>query len=126
VSMEPGARHRLEAHENSVLLVTITGKGPLADVAEDEVEELNLRNVPRPLRHPLIFAKFDALPIGGSMRLLNHHDPIPLNRQFETIRPEQVLWEYEERGPNLFRIRITRIAPPTASDAPLRAPAQRV
>ncbi len=126
VSMEPGARHTLEAHEDSVLLVTVTSMGQLADVAADSVEELDLRNVPRPLRHSLIFAKFDALPIGGSMRLLNDHDPIPLNRQFETIRPEQAMWEYEERGPNLFRIRITRIAPPAASDRPLAAPVQQV
>jgi uncharacterized protein (DUF2249 family) len=126
VSMEPGARHRVEAHEDSVLLVTITGMGLIADVAANSVEELDLRNVPRPLRHPLIFAKFDALPIGSSMRLLNDHDPIPLSRQLETIRPEQALWEYEERGPNLFRIRITRIAPPSAADTPLSAPAQQV
>lgn len=125
VSMEPGARHRLEAHEDSVLLVTITEMEQLADLAES-VEELDLRNVPRPLRHPLIFTKFDALPIGGSMRLLNDHDPIPLNRQFETIRPEQALWEYEERGPSLFRIRITRVGPAAASDQPLSAPGQQV
>ena len=126
VSMEPGARHRLEAHEDSVLLVTITDMGQLADMAADSVEELDLRNVPRPLRHPLIFAKFDALPIGGSMRLLNDHDPIPLNHQLETIRPEQALWEYEERGPGLFRIRITRVGPAAASDRPLSAPGQQV
>lgn len=126
VSMEPSAKHRVEAHEDSVLLVTVTGIGQPADVSKDGVEDLDIREVPRPLRHPMIFAKFDALAIGASLRLINDHDPIPLNRQFETIRPEQALWEYEERRPGMFRIRITRVGPPSPSDSPLRAPEQQV
>ena len=60
----------------------------------------------------MIFAKFDALAPGASLRLLNDHDPIPLNRQFEMIRPGQAFWEYIERGPSLFRIRICKLASP--------------
>ena len=109
VSVEAGAPHRVEAHEDSALLVLATGK---ADAPADDSEELDLREIPRPQRHSLIFAKFDALAVGGSLRLLNDHDPIPLNRQFDNIRPGQALWEYIVRGPSLFRIRIRRIAPP--------------
>ena len=126
VSMEPSAKHRVEAHMDSVLLVTVTGIRQSGDVARDGVEELDIREVPRPLRHPMIFAKFDALPVGGALRLINDHDPVPLNRQFEMIRPGQLLWEYEERGPQLFRIRITRVAPPSSADTPLSAPAEKV
>src|ERR1017187_10729704 len=85
VSVEAGAPHRVEAHEDSALLVLATGK---ADTPVDDSEELDLREIPRPQRHPLIFAKFDALAVGGSLRLLNDHDPVPLNRQFDNIRPE--------------------------------------
>ncbi|MEO6924608.1 MAG: DUF2249 domain-containing protein, partial [Bryocella sp.] len=75
----------------------------------DTSDEIDLRNVPRPLRHPMIFAKFDSLAPGQSFRLLNDHDPIPLNRQFDTNRPGQAVWEYTERGPDIFRIRISKI-----------------
>jgi uncharacterized protein (DUF2249 family) len=122
VSVEAGAPRRVEAHEDSALLILATGK---ADTPVDDSEELDLREIPRPQRHPLIFAKFDALAVGGSFRLLNDHDPVPLNRQFDNVRPGQALWEYIVRGPSLFRIRIRRIAPPTATDVSLGIPFQR-
>ena len=109
VSVEARAPHRVEAHEDSALLVLATGN---ADAQVDDSEELDLREIPRPQRHPLIFAKFDALAVGGSLQLLNDHDPVPLNRQFDNIRPGQALWEYIVRGPSLFRIRIRRISAP--------------
>jgi len=122
VSVEARTPHRVEAHEDSALLVLATGN---ADAQVDDSEELDLREIPRPQRHPLIFAKFDALAVGGSLQLLNDHDPVPLNRQFDNIRPGQALWEYIVRGPSLFRIRIRRIsAPPSSADVSLGAPIQ--
>ena len=128
VSIEAGALHKVEAHEDSALFVLATGGGKTETPATklDKSEELDLREVPRPLRHPMIFSRFDALSVGESFRLLNDHDPIPLNRQFESIRPGQALWEYTERGPELFRIRIRRIAPSAATDVPLAAPPQTI
>lgn len=113
VSIAAGAKHRVHAHEDSVLLVLATGAKATGELPEELSEELDLREVPRPQRHPMIFAKFDALVPGASLRLLNDHDPIPLNRQFETIRPGQALWEYIERGPSLFRIRIRKVVSPS-------------
>lgn len=127
VSLTAGAKHHVDAIEDSVLLVLATGvQAADAALPVDLSEELDLRAVPRPERHPMIFAKFDALPVGTSLRLLNDHDPIPLHRQFETLRAGQALWEYIERGPELFRIRIRRVAPSSSADMPLRAPQQQV
>jgi uncharacterized protein (DUF2249 family)/quercetin dioxygenase-like cupin family protein len=119
VSLAAGAKHKVEALEDSVLLVlaTVTAVGADETIAINTMlpsgeRELDIREVPRPQRHPLIFAKFDALASGESFQLVNDHDPIPLNRQFESIRPGEASWEYLERGPSLFRIRIKRIAAP--------------
>jgi len=120
-SVEAAATHRVEALEDSALLALATGN---ADMPMDHFEELDLREIPRNQRHPLIFAKFDALAVGDSMQLLNDHDPVPLNRQFDTHRPGQALWEYIVRGPSLFRIRIQRIAPSSSADVSLGAPIQ--
>jgi len=117
VSIENGAPHRIEAHEDSVLLVLATGK---ADTDQDSSEELDLRGVPPPQRHPLIFQKFDALAIGDSLRLINDHDPVPLSRQFDSMRQGQASWGYIQRGPEIFRIRIRRIAPPEATTVPIQ------
>lgn len=117
VCLAAGAKHRVEALNDSVLLVLAADVSNNANVRTDKsrinaVQEMDLREVPRPQRHPMIFAKFDALAIGESFRLLNDHDPIPLNRQFDSIRPGEASWEYIERGPELFRIQIQRIAAP--------------
>lgn len=125
LSIDAGAKHKVQAHEDSVFLVLATGGKALGELPVDLSEELDLREVPRPLRHPMIFAKFDALAPGASLKLLNDHDPIPLNRQFDMMRPGQALWEYVERGPELFRIRITRIPPSGALDVPLEETAQQ-
>jgi uncharacterized protein (DUF2249 family) len=57
-------------------------------------------------RHPLIFATFDTLPVGGDFMLLNDHDPQPLYYQFLHIREGQFTWEYVEQGPDTWRVRI--------------------
>ncbi len=121
ISVGAGASHRIEAQEDSVLLVLATGN---SNAATDHIEELDLRAVPPPQRHPLIFGKFDALAVGDSFQLLNDHDPVPLNRQFDSYRAGQAQWEYIVRGPSLFRIRIRRIAPPSSADVSLGAPIQ--
>ena len=109
--IDGGVPHRLEAHEDSSLLVIAAG-----DASSSLNEELDLREVPRPQRHPLVFAKFDGLAVGESFVLANDHDPVPLNRQMETMRPGQVEWTYITRGPEIFRIRVRRVAPPNGSE----------
>ena len=93
---------------------------------ENQNEELDLRHVERPRRHPLVFAKFDALEVGESFVLINDHDPIPLHGQMETMRPQQLTWEYIVRGPGIFRIRVSRIAPLTGNEKQLNAAPQPV
>ena len=75
------------------------------------VSELDLRDTPRPERHPIVFNAFNRLEEGESFVLINDHDPQPLRRQMERMREGEVGWEYIERGPELFRIRITRVGP---------------
>ena len=108
--IESGVAHRLEAHEDSSLLVVRAGQS----VATEEA--LDLREVARPLRHPMVFAKFDDIPVGDSFLLINDHDPVPLNMQMERMRPGQLAWEYIVRGPDIFRIRVRRVAPLTGSE----------
>lgn len=113
VWIHAGVPHRVDAHEDSSLLVIRAGAA-----AASEEEELDLRNVPRPERHPLVFRRFDGLPVGDAFILVNDHDPMPLNRQMEQMRPGQLSWEYIVRGPELFRICVRRVAPLAGSEKP--------
>jgi uncharacterized protein (DUF2249 family)/quercetin dioxygenase-like cupin family protein len=69
-------------------------------------EELDVRRVPKPQRHPLIFDRFSNLASGAAFVLVNSHDPRHLREEFERDRPGGFTWEYLEAGPKEWRIRI--------------------
>lgn len=77
-------------------------------VTTDE-KVLDVRPIPPPQKHPTIFATFDALAPGEHFVLVNDHDPVPLKHQFNFVRAEQVGWEYLEQGPELWRVKISRL-----------------
>lgn len=60
-------------------------------------------------RHPLIFATFERLAPGESFVLLNDHDPKPLYYQFQAEQPGQAGWAYLEEGPEVWKVRISRL-----------------
>lgn len=71
---------------------------------------LDVRPIPKPQRHPLIFDALDKLTVGKSLVVLNDHNPIPLRGQVEAIYGEQFAWHYLEKGPEVFRLQFTRRA----------------
>ncbi|HEX5687517.1 MAG TPA: DUF2249 domain-containing protein [Ideonella sp.] len=66
-------------------------------------------------RHPLIFSTFRELSTGQAMDLVNDHDPRPLYHQFQARIPGRFGWDYLEAGPDLWRVRITKIADANAN-----------
>jgi uncharacterized protein (DUF2249 family) len=78
-------------------------------------DELDVRRVPKPQRHPLIFDRFAALPRSGSFVLVNSHDPKYLRQEFDRDSPGTYSWEYLETGPVAWRIQITKL---TDADLP--------
>lgn len=74
--------------------------------------ELDLCLLQRAERHPLVFDAFDDLGVGESFVIYNDHDPHPLRMQLAQLREGEMGWEYVERGPVTFRVRVTRVAPP--------------
>lgn len=88
-----------------------------------DTRELDLRRLPPQLRHGLVFQCFDGLAGGESLVLVNDHDPMPLLQQFKFSRPGQSAYEYLERGPAVWRVRIERKETDRAQ--PARRDAQR-
>jgi uncharacterized protein (DUF2249 family) len=71
--------------------------------------ELDVRPIPPREKHPTIFNTFDSLNSGESMLLINDHDPRPLRYQLAAERPDTFEWEYQEQGPEVWRVRISRV-----------------
>ena len=81
----------------------------MSDTSEQS-DTLDVRMIPPPQRHPMIFQRFVALPVGGSFILVNDHDPKPLYYQLNFEYSGQLGWDYLEQGPEVWRVRISRTA----------------
>jgi uncharacterized protein (DUF2249 family)/quercetin dioxygenase-like cupin family protein len=104
--IESGVTHRIEAIEDSALLVLSTG-GPASSILQSQ--ELDLYQVPRPQLFPLVFERFDALELGESFVLTTDHNPVLLEKELDNTRLGQSACEHVDRGPDKYHIRIRRV-----------------
>ena len=72
------------------------------------VQELDVRTIPPPERHRRVFETFDNLPDGSSFVLVADHEPRPLFYQFRAERAGEFTWTPIEKGPELWKVRLTR------------------
>lgn len=70
---------------------------------------IDVRDIAPRLRHPVIFGVFGRLRPGESFELVNDHDPKPLHLRFGMDHPGAFNWDYQESGPDVWRVRISRI-----------------
>jgi uncharacterized protein (DUF2249 family) len=74
--------------------------------------EIDVREIAPRERHPLIFSTFHELEAKQSMDVVNDHDPKPLYYQMQAEQPGQFSWDYLENGPEVWRVRITKLTKP--------------
>jgi uncharacterized protein (DUF2249 family) len=81
-------------------------------MADPEASEpvLDVRQTPKPAKHPAIFAAFDRLSVGEAFVLVNDHDPKHLREEFERDQAGAFSWDYVSREPRNWQIRIGRTA----------------
>lgn len=105
--------HSAQAETDLVLLVYRAA--PMdAEIVEPDAQAaddvLDVRMLPPRERHARIFARFDALPPGAAFRLINDHDPKPLQYQFAIERAGEATWTPEREGPDAWVIHIGKVA----------------
>lgn len=79
-------------------------------MSQGKVTVLDVRELPPWERHPKIFDLFDSLSPGDSIKLVNDHDPRPLQYQFMMERKDQFEWESHEEAPREWVAHITKVA----------------
>ncbi len=78
---------------------------------------MDVRPIPCSVKHRLIIQTWLDLPVGDHFVLLNDHDPVPLYYQFSAQWPGAFTWEHLVKGPDEFRVKITKIkSMPAVSD----------
>jgi peroxiredoxin-like protein len=86
------------------------GDVAFVEASAEEPDVLDVRALPLAQRHELIFGRLGDLPAGSGITLVNDHDPKPLRHQLDATDPGRFSWDYLERGPAAWRVRIARIA----------------
>jgi uncharacterized protein (DUF2249 family) len=77
-------------------------------IASDKV--MDVRPIPCSTKDRLILQAWRNLRIGDYFVLLNDHDPVPLYCQFCAEWPGMFRWERLAKGPDEYRVRITKLA----------------
>jgi uncharacterized protein (DUF2249 family) len=90
-------------------------KEPAVSVDSGSERVLDVRTEEPKRRHELIFETFTDLPVGQTYVLVNDHDPKPLRYQFDAENAGEFSWDYLEQGPEVWRVRIGRVADPAPS-----------
>ncbi len=76
----------------------------------------DVREIPCRIKHAMIFQRWTELAVGAHFVLVNDHDPVPLYYQFAAQFPGAFTWDYLERGPEEFAVKITRLATAPATE----------
>lgn len=77
---------------------------PLAE----EIPSLDVRPVPRSIRHATVIGALSAIRPGRSIDLVAPHDPQPLLKQVVGLEPNTWSVEYLVSGPDAWTLRLTR------------------
>ncbi len=101
--------YRIRPQHPDLVRVFITRKES-HPMSAPENAVLDVRVIPPRDKHPTIFRTFDALAEGEAFVLVNDHDPVPLRYQFQHERSNLFEWSYMEEGPEVWRVRIGRVA----------------
>jgi regulator of cell morphogenesis and NO signaling len=72
------------------------------------LDVLNVTVIEPRLKHPTIFEKFDALSPGEAFIIHNDHDPKPLYYQLLAERGQVFEWNYLEKGPEIWQVKIAK------------------
>lgn len=82
-------------------------------MADATIIDLDVRELSSHEHHTTIFARFDTLHPGETLRLIHDRQPRQLQYQFIVERPGLFEWEPEQQGPEIWIIRIRKTASET-------------
>jgi uncharacterized protein (DUF2249 family) len=73
-------------------------------------QELDVRPLRKPDKHPAIFLAYAGVAVGESLVIVSDHDPRHLHDEFEVEHPGGYAWECLAKDPGAWRIRIIKLA----------------
>lgn len=81
----------------------------LGDEGYSVVNEYDLRPYTPTIRHEMFYKAFAEIKPGEAFEFINDHDPKPLYYQMEAESKEPFRWEYLQKGPDDWKVRVVKI-----------------
>lgn len=78
------------------------------------VNTFDVRPYPPSQRHDMFYDAFNDIKPGEAFEFVNDHDPKPLYYQMEAESKEPFIWEYLEKGPVDWKVRVIKTKSPSA------------
>jgi uncharacterized protein (DUF2249 family) len=108
-----GGRHRWtykkEVPDEYVVHIRKEDQSGLGDDGFSVVNEFDIRPYPPTERHEMFYKAFADISTGEAFEFINDHDPKPLYYQMEAESKEPFRWEYLEKGPELWKVRVIKV-----------------
>ncbi len=92
-----------------VVHITKQDSSGLGDDGFSVVNEMDLRPFPPTERHEMFYKAFADIRPGEAFEFINDHDPKPLYYQMEAESKEPFRWEYIEKGPEDWKVRVVKV-----------------
>lgn len=91
-----------------VVHITKKSKSGLGNEGYAVVNEFDLRPYTPTIRHEMFYKAFDEIKSGEAFVFTNDHDPKPLYYQMEAESKHPFKWEYLEKGPDVWKVRVIK------------------
>lgn len=102
------------------LTPVIARRAPLSHALRVTVNgevRIDVRSIPRWLRHARVFSTFDALLADQHLLLVSDHEPRPLRAQFEERYGSRYSWSDRQLGDGRWEVRVRKVAAQGADDS---------
>ena len=91
-----------------VVHVTKQDNSGLGDEGYSVVNTFDVRPYTPSDRHEMFYKAFADIKTGEAFEFINDHDPKPLYYQMEAESKEPFRWEYLEKGPEVWKVRVIK------------------
>lgn len=91
-----------------VVHVTKQDNSGLGDEGYSVVNTFDVRPYAPSERHEMFYKAFADIKPGEAFEFVNDHDPKPLYYQIEAESKEPFKWEYMEKGPEVWKVRVIK------------------
>lgn len=103
--------YRKEVPDEYIVHIKKVEQTGLGDDGFSVVNEYDLRPFPPTERHEMFYQAFADIKLGEAFEFFNDHDPKPLYYQMEAESKDPFRWEYLEKGPEVWKVRVVKVKP---------------